>query len=180
VKNIKNILVSCVVIVFVISGCSQDNVKPLQEPIDSVNVDGGVNGVQTINNENSSGFNTNSKTLLSRLSAQLQVIYFYFDQYDIGDSRESTIKKNIDVLTREENVNTSIKLEGNCDEWGNDQYNYALGLKRAKAVKEFLLSEGISANKVSIVSYGESNGVCNEKTKSCWAKNRRVDFKVLP
>ena len=73
-----------------------------------------------------------------------------------------------------------IKLEGNCDEWGSDEYNYALGLRRANAVKAAMTAQGVSADRITMVSYGESNPVCTDKTKECWAHNRRVDFKLLP
>ena len=73
-----------------------------------------------------------------------------------------------------------VKLEGNCDEWGSDEYNFALGLKRAQAVKTELVNEGVDAKRISMVSLGKSTPVCAEKTKECWAKNRRVDFKLLP
>ena len=73
-----------------------------------------------------------------------------------------------------------ITIEGNCDEWGSDEYNFALGLKRTKAAKDSLVAEGVDATRISMVSYGESNPVCVEKTQECWAKNRRDDFKLLP
>ena len=71
-----------------------------------------------------------------------------------------------------------IKVEGNCDEWGSDEYNYALGLKRANVVKDALVADGVNPNRLSVVSYGESNLVCSEKSKSCDAQNRRDEFKV--
>ena len=74
----------------------------------------------------------------------------------------------------------SVKVEGNCDEWGTDEYNYALGLKRAKVVKDALIADGISESKISVVSFGESNPVCADKTKECWSKNRRAEYKPLP
>ena len=74
----------------------------------------------------------------------------------------------------------NIILEGNCDEWGSDEYNFALGLKRAEAVKKAIVAEGVDASRVSMVSFGESSPTCTDKTKECWAQNRRVDFKLLP
>ena len=66
------------------------------------------------------------------------------------------------------------------DQWGSDEYNYALGLKRAVAVKDALIAKGVDAGKTLLVSYGESKPTCTAKTKDCWAENRKVTFKVLP
>jgi len=74
---------------------------------------------------------------------------------------------------------TTIKIEGNSDEWGTDEYNYALGLKRAKAVKDSLVMDGIAAQGISVVSFGESNPVCSEKNSACWQKNRRSEHKLV-
>ena len=73
-----------------------------------------------------------------------------------------------------------IKLEGNCDEWGTDEYNYALGLKRAKSAKDALIADGIDENKIMLISFGESNPLCNDKNSKCWKMNRRVDYRLLP
>ncbi|MDU5325453.1 OmpA family protein, partial [Campylobacter ureolyticus] len=73
----------------------------------------------------------------------------------------------------------NVKVEGNCDEWGTDEYNYALGLKRAKSVKDALVANGVRADRISVVSYGESNPVCKDKSKSCDAQNRRDEFRVF-
>ena len=73
-----------------------------------------------------------------------------------------------------------VKLEGNSDEWGSDEYNYALGLKRAKAAKDALVADGIDASKIVLVSFGESNPICTQKNTACWKMNRRVDYRLLP
>ena len=89
--------------------------------------------------------------------------------------RQSTIDPSMVVVKY-----LDIKVEGNCDEWGTDEYNYALGLKRAKSAKDALVRNGVSADRIAVVSFGESNPVCTDKTKACDAQNRRADFKVLP
>ena len=73
-----------------------------------------------------------------------------------------------------------IKLEGNCDELGSDEYNYALGLKRTGSVKSDLINKGINADRIIAISYGESNPLCKEQTTECWTKNRRVDHYLVP
>ena len=73
---------------------------------------------------------------------------------------------------------SKIKIEGNCDEFGTDEYNYALGLKRAKAVKDSMSAQGANTSKMVIVSFGESNPVCNNPTDKCYAQNRSVDLRL--
>ncbi len=112
----------------------------------------------------------------------LKSVHFSFDKYTLSDTMRTIEKENYQVISpiADANTNLKIKLEGNCDEWGTDEYNYALGLKRAKAIKDTLVNDGISADKIVLVSLGESNPVCADKTELCWKKNRRVDHKLLP
>jgi len=116
---------------------------------------------------------------MSALEKQMQSIYFAFDKYDISTESSEKLQANA-VLAKDKAANYNLKIEGNCDEWGSDEYNFALGLKRAKAAKDVLTGDGVDENRITLVSYGESNPVCVEKTKECWAKNRRDDFKLLP
>lgn len=109
----------------------------------------------------------------------LENIYFAFDQYAINETNRETAKNNAVKLSNL-NQTVKIKLEGNSDEWGTDEYNYALALKRAKSVKDALIADGISSHSITMVSFGESNPTCTEKTVECWKKNRRVEYKLLP
>jgi len=106
----------------------------------------------------------------------LQSIYFDFGGYGIAEGMENNINTNVQQLSRS---NGKIKIEGNCDEFGTDEYNYALGLKRAKAVKDSIIAKGISPSKMVIISFGESNPVCSNPTDSCYAQNRRVDLRLI-
>ena len=105
-----------------------------------------------------------------------QSIYFDFGDYGISSAMEQGIRKNVSVAS---GSTSRIKVEGNCDEFGTDEYNYALGLKRAKAVKDALTTQGVSPSRVVIVSFGESNPVCSSPTDSCYARNRRVDLRLI-
>ncbi len=108
----------------------------------------------------------------------IENIYFGFDKYKLSSEMKQVAKSNASKLSQVK-TGTTIKVEGNCDEWGTDEYNYALGLKRAKAVKDVLVMDGVSASSISIVSFGESNPVCTEKNASCWQKNRRTEHKLV-
>lgn len=117
--------------------------------------------------------------LISNLQSSLKSIYFDFDKFNIRADQQGIIGQNAGLLSKSDASKLSIKVEGNCDEWGSDEYNYALGLKRAKAAKDALISNGVSEDRISVVSYGESNLVCSDKSKACDAQNRRADFKVF-
>ncbi len=117
---------------------------------------------------------------LDKAEEKVETIYFDYDKFFIRSDMRPLIEKDAEILNNDANKNFRIKIEGNCDEWGSDEYNYALGLKRAASAKKALVAQGVDADRMTLVSYGEANPVCTDKTQECWAKNRRVDFKVLP
>ena len=107
----------------------------------------------------------------------LKDIHFDFDKYDIrpGDAKildgnASWLKSN-DVL---------VLIEGHCDERGTNEYNLALGERRAKATMNYLVGQGVQAGRITIISYGEERPVCTEHTEACWARNRRAHFLSKP
>jgi len=108
-----------------------------------------------------------------------EVVHFDFDKYNIRPDQMPIVKEVANIL-KDMKGNYTVRIEGNCDEWGSDEYNYALGLKRAKTVKNALIDLGVDAKKLTIISYGKSNPVCTAHTRACWAKNRRDDFTLLP
>ncbi|MCI2236062.1 OmpA family protein [Helicobacter sp. CaF467b] len=110
----------------------------------------------------------------------LQNIFFDFDQFVIRGDMQSAVDNDANVLKDISAAPLNVRVEGNTDEWGTDEYNYALGLKRAVAAKDALVSKGVSESKIVLVSYGESKPTCTEKTRECWAENRKVTFKMLP
>jgi peptidoglycan-associated lipoprotein len=134
--------------------------------------------IAVIDEDGVAGVDINEMTM-SGLEAQMQSINFDFDKFNIRPDMEGKIQNNIGIANGDAKE-YMIKLEGNCDEWGSDEYNYALGLKRANATKTAMVNDGVDANRITMVSYGESNPVCSDKSRDCWAKNRRLDFKLLP
>jgi peptidoglycan-associated lipoprotein len=109
---------------------------------------------------------------------ELQDIYFDFDKYDIRPADTKTLDANASWL--KSNPNHLILIEGHCDERGTNEYNLALGERRAKSTMNYLVSQGVQANRITIISYGEERPSCTDKTEACWAKNRRSHFLVKP
>jgi peptidoglycan-associated lipoprotein len=106
----------------------------------------------------------------------LKPVYFDFDKSFIRDDAKSAMKSNVEWL--KSNPTVKIQIEGNCDERGTIEYNQALGQRRAASAKQYLTDMGISARRISLVSYGKEKSVCSDSGEECWQKNRRDDFVV--
>jgi peptidoglycan-associated lipoprotein len=104
----------------------------------------------------------------------LQPIYFDFDKSFIRDDARPVMKANADWL--KVNPKVKVRIEGNCDERGTIEYNQALGQRRAAAAKKYLTDLGVSASRISLISYGKEKPVCTASTEECWQKNRRDDL----
>jgi peptidoglycan-associated lipoprotein len=107
---------------------------------------------------------------------KLESIYFDFDKYVILPEGRDALKRNADWL--QQNPGAKVVIEGNCDERGTNEYNMALGQRRADAAAKYLVDLGVAKDRVGTVSFGEEKPICTEKTEECWAKNRRDDVRV--
>jgi len=105
-------------------------------------------------------------------------IYFDYDKADVRFDQVARLEANAAWLKQHPEVKFTI--EGNCDERGSEEYNLGLGDRRANAVKEFLVKQGISQSRINTLSYGEERPVCRVDNESCYQKNRRDDFAVTP
>ncbi|WP_298270501.1 peptidoglycan-associated lipoprotein Pal [Geobacter sp.] len=114
---------------------------------------------------------------LAALKAELQTIYFDFDASTLTDAARSSLAKNAEVLKK--NATAKIQIAGNCDERGSDEYNLALGEKRAQAAKKYLVTMGVAAERLTTISYGKEKPADPGHNEAAWAKNRRDDFDVL-
>jgi peptidoglycan-associated lipoprotein len=106
-------------------------------------------------------------------NTNLKDIYFDFDKYDIRPNDAKTLDTNAAWLKTNDNL---VLIEGHTDERGTNEYNLALGERRAKSTMNYLVSQGVQASRITIISYGEERPVCTEHTEDCWAKNRRSHF----
>lgn len=106
----------------------------------------------------------------------LQPIYFDFDKYNLRTGDREILNRNALVL--KENLTVRIRIEGNCDERGTVEYNLALGEKRARAAKDFLINLGIDPDRITFITYGKEKAdrCYNEE---CWYKDRRDDFAIV-
>ncbi|MFH1976355.1 MAG: peptidoglycan-associated lipoprotein Pal [Pseudomonadota bacterium] len=103
-------------------------------------------------------------------------VYFYYDSAALTPAAQELLKKDAAILEKYSDV--SITLEGNCDERGTNEYNLALGERRAESAKKFLIDLGIAASRLKTVSYGEEKPVDTGHNEDAWSKNRRTHFVV--
>ncbi len=163
---IKKIALFSAIALLLLSGCSQKKPKP------------GSSADNFIGETDAIGGGVSSSSRYNGSTDGMKSVFFNFGEYDISYDMQGTVVFNAKVL-KQKLGSGRVKLEGNCDEFGTDEYNYALGLKRAKAVKDSLQAQGIRPGQIVIVSFGESNPQCHNATDSCYANNRRVDLHLL-
>lgn len=112
------------------------------------------------------------------LKKELEKVYFNFDSANLSEQARKSLVVNADLLKKI--AKGKIRVEGNCDERGSDDYNLALGEKRAKEAVQYLINLGIPAERLTAISYGKEKPVAKGHDEASWAKNRRDDFVVLP
>ena len=110
-------------------------------------------------------------------SSPLKDVFFDFDRYDLSGDARTTLRANADWLKN--NPTARVEIEGHCDDRGTNEYNLALGAKRAQSAREYLTTLGIAAARLSTISYGEEIPVCKEQQESCWKQNRRARFVII-
>ena len=120
--------------------------------------------------ENTAGDSDNGKAM------GLQTIHFGYDAFTLNAEAKSILKANAQIL--KDKASLKIQIEGHCDNRGGIQYNVALGEKRANAAKKFLVTAGISADRISVISFGKEKPIAMGETEEAYAKNRRGNFVI--
>ena len=117
-----------------------------------------------------------SRRLAEARNLLTQVVYFDYDRSDIRDDSRSQLEQKIPLLNA--NPNLTIKVTGHTDSRGSDEYNIALGQRRARAVRDFLVQRGIASNRITIDSRGEEQPVAQGEEEAAWSQNRRAEFEI--
>ena len=115
-------------------------------------------------------------TLGGNDKSPLSDIHFAYNEYTIEAQDGSVLRSNATWL--QTNAQSRVQVEGHCDERGSEEYNIALGAKRAQAAKDYLVTLGIPGSRISTISYGKELPACQDHDESCWAQNRRDHFAV--
>jgi peptidoglycan-associated lipoprotein len=103
-------------------------------------------------------------------------IYFDYDRSELTSDARAALDSKVPILSS--NPNIRLRIAGHTDSRGSDEYNLALGQRRAASAKAYLTDRGIDGSRIEIVSFGEERGVCTEEDESCWSRNRRDEFEI--
>jgi peptidoglycan-associated lipoprotein len=110
-------------------------------------------------------------------AAAFETVYFDFDKSDLRQDARNTLTKNADIMLKSKSA-SKIKIEGHCDERGSAEYNLALGERRATSALQYLVTLGVPADRLSIISYGKEKPAVEGHDEEAWAKNRRAEFVI--
>jgi peptidoglycan-associated lipoprotein len=171
-KNFIMLLLTVVTLlcVVVIAGCAKDLVV---ETIDAEAQNEAVQKKQA--SQNVDDADILDKTTV--INVGLERVYFPFDQFALTNEARRVLDANAIILKSYPALKVSI--EGHCDSRGSDEYNLALGERRAHVVKNYLVSLGIGSDRFETISYGEELPADSAMTESAWAMNRRTEFKTI-
>ncbi len=190
----KNIIICVSVALILFGGCAQ-KAPELDSTLINTSVPssaswgaGSDNGAKNLDShiDSMAGMASSSQTYSSRdemiqaLESELKPIYFGSDKYSISMQEQEKIDADASVLNGDMASSFAVKIVGNCDEFGTDEYNYGLGLKRAKSTKDALMVAGVDSARMAVTTEGEANPVCTDSTAECWQRNRRADIELLP
>ncbi len=117
---------------------------------------------------------TNTMSAEDEFKAHVRDAFFDYDTYDIRSDAQTVLAADASFLASHPDI--KVVIGGYCDERGSNEYNLALGQNRADAAKNALVTAGVAANRIRVVSYGKEKPFCSESTEECWQQNRRAGF----
>lgn len=169
-------------IVFFVAGCAARNETAL-DPVVAPKTDTVVtqpDGIENVIDDQSS---TDGSAVAPSAAAEerkidvsaLDIVFFDYDSYDLSTEAKQLLESHAQWLRTHRDVKATI--EGHCDERGSDEYNLALGERRARAAKDYLARQGVAPERLTILSFGEERPSVNGHDELAWEKNRRVEFR---
>lgn len=174
-KAIHKVVLLTAVIMLGFQGCAK---KPAPSAADAANQGGGAGSGAG----NNAGFDSSdlSQYTVDNVLENINMIniYFDFDQSTLKDRDRSFLKVLNEALKQDKNKSVSLKIQGHGDERGSNEYNLALGERRARAVYDYLVNLGTAKKRLDVVSFGEERPADVGHDEGAWAKNRRAAFEM--
>lgn len=187
-KHNLRLLLSISLVAAVLFGCAKEPaptaVEPTTEPVvstmpsdnDVAGYDDSAISDQSVSDQGGY-YGSGSMGMGDGTAAGLNRVHFEFDQFTLTAEARDILAANAQYLKA--NSALRVRIEGYCDERGSDEYNLALGERRASATRNYLISLGVEGDRLTILSYGEELPLDPGHTESAWAQNRRAEFKDL-
>ncbi len=171
--GIRLMVAAAVALTLVTGGCKSD------EPPEGAGGDGSQGSRGQIGEDPYGGAppSRDAEGIAAARRMGLRTVYFDYDQSALRSDAQADLKHNFDVLRQRPDVR--VEIQGHCDERGSNEYNFALGERRAKATRDYLVRLGIPDNRIEMVSFGEESPAAPGSGEAVWAKNRRAEFSVL-
>mgnify|MGYP001264884468 CR=1 FL=1 len=189
-KNVAGLFLVVSCLMFVVGGCANNEMVKKEEPIAPTTKETTQVKAEPVMTELSSEQPAKQAPIkestihdavvptnnAGKLIAALEKIYFDFDSYSLSSEARTSLQKNTEII---KDISTGVvRIEGNCDERGSAEYNLALGEKRAKAAMKYLMTMGIPAERLSVISYGEERPAIKGDIETAFSKNRRDEFVI--
>ena len=172
-KNSVNAVLLALIAVLVVSGCAKpqaaDEMSSAPAPAPEMAV--------SVPQDEPEAMATDDQLQTQAIPVIFDKVYFAYDQSTLSEQARAALSNNAVLLQTAPELRVSI--EGHCDDRGSDEYNLALGERRARAVRNFLVSLGVAPERLETISYGEEMPVDSNQNETAWAKNRRAEFKKL-
>ena len=165
------VLAAAICVALALTGCASK-----KKPHGGVGEGGAGLGEEPLGGRGGSSLEKFQQGTLGAGGGPLTDIHFDYDEFTIRPQDSEILRSNAEWLNK--NGGSRVQVEGHCDERGSEQFNMALGAKRAQAAKEFLTTLGVASDRITTISYGKELPLCTEHDDSCWAQNRRAHFVV--
>lgn len=188
-KNVAGLFLVVSCFMFVVGGCAKNEMVKKEEPVAPTTKEAtqdktkpvmtDLPSVQPVKdapkNENMNFDELDPVQNSGKLTAAMENIYFDFNSYSLSSEARTSLQKNSEII---KDISGVVQIEGNCDERGSAEYNLALGEKRAKAAMKYLVTMGIPADRLSVISYGKERPAIQGSDETAFSKNRRDVFVI--
>ncbi len=183
-NGFKGMVVALGVVAMMAAGCAKEEVVKKDEPVvqqQTVKQQEPVKQVEPVKQEEpkqEAPKQEEASAAKASAAVALETVYFDFDKSDLRKDSRDVLSKNAEALLKQV-ADAKIQIAGHCDERGSDEYNLALGERRAKSVAKYLITLGVKADRISTISYGKEKPAVQGSDEAAWSKNRRAEFVIV-
>lgn len=183
-NGFKGMVVALGVVAMMAAGCAKEEVVKKDEPVvqqQTVKQQEPVKQVEPVKQEEpkqEAPKQEEASAAKASAAVALETVYFDFDKSDLRKDSRDVLSKNAEALLKQV-ADAKIQIAGHCDERGSDEYNLALGERRAKSVAKYLITLGVKADRISTISYGKEKPAVQGSDEAAWSKNRRAEFVII-